>query len=217
MTSVFLNGSGGISHIINNAGEPAVGSFAAPQLAAYPPADTTAPIVTATGTDPVTLTATDEPYGVVTIEYSLGSAVATDASEWVEYAGPVAFTPSARVLSYRATDGFGNVSAIGSVTGPALPKVTSTTVGSASRLLVLGNQQLAYSVTVTGASGVVPTGQVDLYDGARKIDTLTLDAAGRATKQITVGRGIHLLTPHYLGDARLMASFGWPSLVIRLG
>jgi hypothetical protein len=37
MTSVFLNGSGGINHIINNTGAPAVGSFASPQLIAYPP------------------------------------------------------------------------------------------------------------------------------------------------------------------------------------
>jgi hypothetical protein len=216
MTTVFLNGSGGISHIVNDAGDPAIGSFAAPQLAAYPPADTTAPVVTAAGTDPVTLTATDEPYGVVTIEYSLGSVVATEASDWLEYTGPVAFTPTARVLSYRATDGFGNVSAIGSVTGPALPKVASTTVGSANRLLLLGNQPVTYSVTVTGRAGVVPTGQVDVYDGTRKIDTLTLDASGKVTKQLAVGRGIHLLTAHYLGDARLTGSVGWPSLVIRL-
>jgi 5'-nucleotidase len=71
-------------------------------------------------------------------------------------------------------------------------------------------------VTVTGRAGVVPTGQVDVYDGARKIDTLTLDASGKATKQLAVGRGIHLLTAHYLGDARLTGSVGWPSLVIRL-
>ena len=36
MTSVFLNGSGGINHVINGTGAPAVGSFAAPQVVAYP-------------------------------------------------------------------------------------------------------------------------------------------------------------------------------------
>jgi putative cell wall-binding protein len=36
MTSVFLNGTGGIDAIINDAGAPAVGSFAAPQLVKYP-------------------------------------------------------------------------------------------------------------------------------------------------------------------------------------
>jgi hypothetical protein len=36
MTSVFLNGSGGINHVINETGAPAVGSFAAPQVIAYP-------------------------------------------------------------------------------------------------------------------------------------------------------------------------------------
>ncbi|MBE1875595.1 adenylyl cyclase [Myceligenerans pegani] len=36
MTSVFLNGSGGINHVINTTGAPAVGSFASPQVIAYP-------------------------------------------------------------------------------------------------------------------------------------------------------------------------------------
>ncbi|MFE6236649.1 adenylyl cyclase [Cellulosimicrobium sp. NPDC057862] len=36
MTSVFLNGSGGIDHVINDTGAPAVGSFASPQVVAYP-------------------------------------------------------------------------------------------------------------------------------------------------------------------------------------
>jgi hypothetical protein len=36
MTSVFLNGSGGIEHVINDVGAPAVGSFASPQVVAYP-------------------------------------------------------------------------------------------------------------------------------------------------------------------------------------
>jgi hypothetical protein len=36
MTSVFLNGSGGIDHVVNDTGAPAVGSFASPQVVAYP-------------------------------------------------------------------------------------------------------------------------------------------------------------------------------------
>lgn len=36
MTSVFLNGAGGINHVINDTGAPAVGSFASPQVVAYP-------------------------------------------------------------------------------------------------------------------------------------------------------------------------------------
>jgi hypothetical protein len=301
MTSVFLNGSGGISHIINDAGDPAIGSFAAPQLAFYPPADTTAPtvtitpssapspagwyrgvslaiaatddyapaptveasldggawqpvtgpvvvpdgdhtgraratdssgnvsaivewtgrvdgtapVVTATGTGPVTLTAADAVSGVASIEYSVGTAEATGSSQWAAYTGPVSVTGSARVVSFRATDVAGNVSAIGSVTAEPAAKVTSSTTGSASRLLLFGTQSLSYSVTVTGSGGVAPTGDVAIYDGTRKIATVTLDGSGRATTPVTVGRGIHLLTAHYLGDDRYLKSVAWPSLVIR--
>jgi hypothetical protein len=36
MTSVFLNGSGGIEHVINDVGAPAVGGFASPQVVRFP-------------------------------------------------------------------------------------------------------------------------------------------------------------------------------------
>jgi hypothetical protein len=302
MTSVFLNGSGGISHIINDAGDPAIGSFAAPQLAFYPPTDTTAPtvtitpssapaasgwyrgvqlavtatddytppptvevsldgaswqpvtgpvvvpdgehtvqaratdssgnvsavvewsgrvdatapIVSASGSGPVTLTAQDAVSGVASIEYSVGTAVATDSSVWSTYTAPIPVTNAARVVSFRATDVAGNVSAIGSITVAPIAKATSSTSGAASRLLLFGNQPLSYSVAVTGSGGVVPTGEVAVYDGTRKIATVTLDASGRASTPVTVGRGIHLLTAHYLGDDRYLKSVSWPSLVIRL-
>jgi hypothetical protein len=300
MTSVFLNGSGGISHIINDVGDPAIGSFASPQLAFYPLPDTTAPtvtltasaapapsgwyitpvevsatatddspttietsldggawqpvsapvavpegehtlraratdsagnvseivewtgrvdtgapVVTATGGGPVTLTAEDAVSGVASIEYSVGTEVATGASAWTAYTVPVSVTAAARVVSFRATDVAGNVSAIGSVTAAPPAKATSSTSGSASRLFVFGNQPVSYSVTVTGSDGVTPTGDVAIYDGTRRIATVTLDASGRATTPVAVARGIHLLTAHYLGDDRHLKSFAWPSLVIR--
>ncbi|GAB3164645.1 discoidin domain-containing protein [Myceligenerans halotolerans] len=36
MTSVFLNGDGGINHVVNDTGEPAVGEFGSPQVISYP-------------------------------------------------------------------------------------------------------------------------------------------------------------------------------------
>jgi hypothetical protein len=177
--------------------------------------DTDAPVVTATGGGPVTLTAEDAVSGVASIEYSVGTEVATGASAWSAYTGPVSVTAAARVVSYRATDVAGNVSAIGSVTAAPAAKATTSTSGSASHLLVFGSQPVTYSVAVTGSDGVTPTGQVAIYDGIRRVATLTLDASGRATTPVAAGRGIHLLTAHYLGDDRHLKSVAWPSLVIR--
>ncbi len=96
-------------------------------------------------------------------------------------------------------------------------KVASSTSASASRLIVLGNQSLNYRVAVTGAGGAVPTGEVAIYDGSRKITTVQLGADGKVTVPITgLGRGIHLLTAKYLGNEQVAGSTSWPSLVLKL-
>ena len=96
-------------------------------------------------------------------------------------------------------------------------KATSSTSATASRLLVLGNQSLDYRITVTAAGGAVPTGEVAIYDGTRKLTTVQLGADGKVTVPITgLGRGIHLLTAKYLGNEQIAGSVSWPSLVLKL-
>ena len=97
-------------------------------------------------------------------------------------------------------------------------KGSSSTSGSVNRTLVFGTKPVAYAVTVSGEGGVVPTGQIAIYDGTRKVTTVTLAAAdnGRVTVPITgLGRGIHLLTARYLGSDSLQGSTAFPSLVIK--
>jgi 5'-nucleotidase len=114
-------------------------------------------------------------------------------------------------------EGFDN----GSATSGALEvrKISSTTSGSASRLLVFGNQSVTYTVTVRGQGGVVPTGEVTIYDGNRQLTSVVLTEAdnGRVTIPLTgLSRGVHLLSARYLGDDQLTGSIGWPSVVIKI-
>ncbi|GAA1972221.1 OmpL47-type beta-barrel domain-containing protein [Microbacterium pumilum] len=81
-------------------------------------ADTTAPIVAASlnpasptgdagwyvGAVALTLTATDDRSGIGSIQYTVGSGT------WTTYTGPVALDEGSMAVSYRATDGKGNVS-----------------------------------------------------------------------------------------------------------
>ncbi|PJJ61889.1 OmpL47-type beta-barrel domain-containing protein [Compostimonas suwonensis] len=90
--------------------------------AAELPADTTAPVASAT-VDPAapapsgwyltlpsaTLTASDAESGVASIEYRLGSG------EWTAYTAPVVVPDGTASLEYRATDAAGNVSAVQSL------------------------------------------------------------------------------------------------------
>jgi 5'-nucleotidase len=178
---------------------------------------------------------------VITGEASVGSALTTDGGTWsvedpelayqwnrdgtpIEGATTASYTLVAAdagaaitVTVTASKEGFDN----GTATSGALEidRLSSTTSGSASRLVVFGNQALTYTVTVRGDGGVVPTGEVAIYDGSRKLTTVQLTEAdnGRVTVPITgLSRGIHLLTPRYVGDDQLTGSFGWPSLVIRI-
>ena len=103
-------------------------------------------------------------------------------------------------------------------TPPPVEKKQSSTSGSANKLLVFGSTPVKYSVTVR-ADGVVPTGDVAIYDGLRQIATATLteDSAGKATVTLPkLGRGLHLLTARYEGSETLFGSIGWPSIVLVL-
>ncbi|WP_205649403.1 adenylyl cyclase [Agromyces sp. LHK192] len=135
MTSVMLNGTGGINAIINDAGAPAVGSFASPQLVSYPPADTTVPTV-AIASNPaapgpggtyasqvtLTVTASDDYTPPPAIEANV------DGAGWQTVTGPITLGNGAHTVLARATDASGNVSAEASwsgtvaiVVGPDVP------------------------------------------------------------------------------------------------
>jgi 5'-nucleotidase len=97
---------------------------------------------------------------------------------------------------------------------PPVEKKESSTSGSANKLLVFGNSPVTYTVRVR-ADGVVPSGDVAIYDGLRQISTVTLNASGRGTVTLPkLGRGLHLLIPRYEGNDQLLGSTGWPSLVL---
>ncbi|WP_312348409.1 hypothetical protein [Actinomyces sp.] len=153
--SVFLDGIGGITNIVNDEGGAV--SSAGPTsrfLVSYTTPDTTAPVVTASvdeATRTVTLSATDDFSGVASIEYALGEAgeagaagaadevggAATladgeDGDDWTVYSGPVALPDDVTVLRYRATDVAGNVSEVGSVEVALSPTPTPTPTPSGS-------------------------------------------------------------------------------------
>jgi len=101
-------------------------------------------------------------------------------------------------------------------TPPPAEKMPTSTSGSANRLLVFGNTPVKYTVTVR-ADGVVPTGDVAIYDGLTQIATATLTegSAGKTTVTLPkLKRGLHLLTPRYMGSETLNGSIGWPSIVL---
>ncbi|RIJ76506.1 hypothetical protein D1871_11575 [Nakamurella silvestris] len=119
--------SGGGTHQVSYRATDLAGNVEAARTAEVriKPADTTAPVVSATvdpaepngtngfyrGTAPkVTLAVTDEgDSGINVVQYRI------DAGTWVDYTAPVTVTEGAHTLAWRATDNAGNTSTAGSI------------------------------------------------------------------------------------------------------
>ncbi|MET1016061.1 MAG: hypothetical protein ABWX76_04550 [Leifsonia flava] len=193
MVSVFLNGSGGINHIINDTGLPAVGSFASPGLLSYPPADTQAPTVAITAAPAapdgsngwyrsgvsLTVTGSDD-FTPLTLEANV------DGAGWTPVTGPIALAEGTHSVQARATDGSNNVSAVASWTGKVdgVAPVATVAFDATSRKASV----TAADGTGSGVSGIeyrlgsgawqAYTAPVSVGDAATTFGYRATDAAG---------------------------------------
>ncbi|MDM4762846.1 hypothetical protein QT381_07480 [Galbitalea sp. SE-J8] len=169
ISSVLLNGDGGIRHIVNDQGAAATVSGAAQQLIAYAPVDTTAPTATITASKPapdgpngwyrgVTVTpgATDDFRPAPSVRYRL------DGGAWTASSAPIVLSDGEHTLDVRATDDSGNDSAIvswsGRVDGTA-PQVTASVSGA-------NTASAAVSVSATDATSGLASIEYAVGSGA---------------------------------------------------
>jgi hypothetical protein len=99
----------------------------------------------------------------------------------------------------------------GSATSDAVTvaKLTSITVGTVDRVLARHGTAVEYRIVVRGQDGIVPAGDVKVYDGSTLIATEHLTAAdnGRLTVAVPTTRtGIHLITATFEGSGQLKNS-----------
>ena len=95
-------------------------------------------------------------------------------------------------------------------------RLGSSISGNPDSRFVLSGSVVTYTVIVGGEAGVVPTGQVTIYDNQREIASaeLVLGDDGRLTITLpSLDRGIHLLTAQFAGNEQLSSSRSWPSLL----
>lgn len=112
-------------------------------------------------------------------------------------------------------DGYGNGTATSA--GKAIPKLDSHIDSSLNRLLIGSQGTVRITIDVDGQQGVVPTGEVKIYDGSKVIATVNLTAAdnGRVTLQLPkFSRGVHLVSAKYLGNSQLNPSTSFPSVLL---
>ena len=95
-----------------------------------------------------------------------------------------------------------------------IAKLASSVDGQLSSSLIRSSGSVVYTGEVT-ASGVVPTGEVALYDGSRKLTTVTIAEDGSFEASLSgFSRGIHLVTARYVGSDAVAASRSWPSFLL---
>jgi hypothetical protein len=96
--------------------------------------------------------------------------------------------------------------------------LASVTLGTADRLLVPHGSPLAYRVVVFGQDGIVPVGEVKVFDGGALVATaqLTAEDNGRLSIAVPSARtGVHLLTAEFAGSEQLRSSRTlWPAFVL---
>jgi len=150
----------------------------------------------------------------------------TRAYQWTRDGAPIAGATGDRYRLVAADAGRsiavtvtataeGSTEASASSSAVTVDKLSSRVRGGASALLTTSRSPVSYTATVTGA--VTPTGTVAVRDNGRTVGTATVGPDGKATVQVgKLGRGIHLLTSEYSGDAALDGSAGGLAVVIVL-
>lgn len=169
--------------------------------------DSTAPQAAATfesSNRVVTISSSDATSGVAATEYRIGSGA------WVTYNQPVVMGNASAVVSYRARDRAGNVSAVKELSvpagSPASNKVASVTSASITPSKARYGTQVRVAVTVAAVDNSVATGSVTVREGTRVLGSSTL-RGGTATitlRNPSVGR--HQLAVGYAGSASVAAS-----------
>ncbi|WP_344066013.1 OmpL47-type beta-barrel domain-containing protein [Microbacterium pumilum] len=154
-------------------------------------ADTTAPVVVAkvnpanptgdagwyTGTVSLTLSATDDRSGVASVQYRIGSG------DWATYTAPIVLDEGSTTVSYRATDGKGNVSDPESVTvkRDGTAPVTAATFDDDSGA---STGPVAVTLSATDAGSGVGSIVYSLDGGAWTTYTTPVSVSGAGTHTI---------------------------------
>ncbi|MFF1632819.1 ExeM/NucH family extracellular endonuclease [Leifsonia sp. NPDC058248] len=104
---------------------------------------------------------------------------------------------------------------VAGVTPPV--KVSSYTLGWANTVFRNHNSSIGYTVDVTAAKGVEPTGTVVVLDGSKPVASVVLKAGDRGRATITLpklGAGLHQLTAVYGGSDTVKSSASLPFPVL---
>ncbi len=177
---------------------------------------TTAPVVSGTGAVGSPLTTTDGVWGEPAPTYAYQwYRSRSDASGFaiIEGATTASYTPTTAdagravvVLVVADRFGYEKGAAVSNVVRvPSAARAASTTSLTLLRRTVTKTQTPTLRVVLGSRTGVKPTGRITVFDGTRRVRSLTISASAGGVVTFTIPRqsvGRHRLTARYAGDAR---------------
>ena len=113
-------------------------------------------------------------------------------------------TAGAHTYTVTATSGDGQTTT--ATISYTVSKATPTVKVTASSSAVTG--PVSYTVTVTGVSGVRPTGDVSVSDGTRTCSIPALNGSGAGSCTIVEPAGTHAIQAGYFGDHNYTSASG---------
>jgi 5'-nucleotidase len=137
-----------------------------------------------------------------------GATAAAYALVAADAGASITVTVTAHAAGY--VDGVATSAAVG------VSKLASSVTASPNHAFVSHRATVTYTVAIDG-HGLVPTGDVVVYDGRRPIATASITAADNGRISITLlplSRGLHVLTAQFGGNEQLKSSVSWPDIVI---
>ncbi|MGA7148920.1 MAG: 5'-nucleotidase C-terminal domain-containing protein [Microbacterium sp.] len=148
----------------------------------------------------------DEVLGTFPVDNTIGAAVYDDygtASVSVELPADAPTGATALMLTGAATGT--------TVTVPltTFDRADSVVLGFPNKFLAKKNSAIKYTVLVLAEGGVIPTGEVTIYDGDTVLTTVTLGDKDRGIAKVklpALSKGVHKLSASYAGSDTVRAS-----------
>lgn len=164
------------------------------------------------GTDPVSAKA------VVTVDGKNPQTVQVGKSGIATFALPKSLTAGKHTITATVTPGTGFAASKASAT-VTVTKASSTTSLSLPKSVKKSKQATA-TIKIGGTglpAGYAPTGKVTVYDGAKKLKTVTLTSSAKGAVKVKLPKlkaGTHTIKVNYSGNANLKSSKAWKTLKV---
>jgi 5'-nucleotidase len=182
-----------------------------------PITNVTPPTITGDAEVGATLTATDGTWSVLgaafAYQWNRDGVAITGATGATYDVTPTDAGADVTVTVTASKDGYGDGTATSMAT--SIAKADSETSARLNKHITKSNGKVTVKVEVDGQYGILPFGEVIVYDGQTEIATGTVGENGKVTIKLPkLSPGVHVISVRFGGNDQLEISTSFPSVLI---